>query len=138
LKPAVLLVAADGFARPAEARTTNGETIRISTVCTPAFRRKKQDQKKGILLGMAARLFALPDTEGAATVGRGVPAEPSWRPIQISRSRFDGPSGETQAGQGFQSCKSWKILFILSKFIPPISPQNMPSHSPAGSGNLKF
>jgi hypothetical protein len=78
--------------------------------------------------------FALPDTEEAATVGRGVPAEPSWRPVQVSRTRFDGPSGETQAGQGFQSCKSWEILFILSKFIPPMAPQKLPSHFPEGSG----
>jgi hypothetical protein len=30
--------------------------FRIPTVCSPAFRRKNQDQKKGILLWMAARL----------------------------------------------------------------------------------
>jgi hypothetical protein len=88
---------------------------------------------------MAGRLTGdgspYPHTEGAVTAGRGVPAEPSWRPIQISSSRFDGPSGETQAGQGFQSCKSWKIL---SKFIPPISPQNVSSHFPTGSGSLNL
>jgi hypothetical protein len=70
--------------RPAEAGTTNGKS-RIPTVCSPAFRRKNQDRKKRDCVEDSSPAhrgrFALPDAGRAATVGRGVPAEPSLRQL---------------------------------------------------------
>jgi hypothetical protein len=68
LKPAVLLVAADGFARPAEAGTTNGNEPDSDSLWSHLQAEiPRSEERDSVVDGSPAHRgrFALPDPEGA-------------------------------------------------------------------------